>query len=41
MLLFQLAEHLHQPVQVVENWGFDELAEWIAYFNIKRRTEKT
>ena len=37
MLLYQLAEHLHQPVRVIEQLDFDELAGWVAYFNIKRR----
>jgi hypothetical protein len=39
MLMFRLAEHLHQPLSVVQQMSFEELSGWIAYFKIKKKDE--
>lgn len=40
MMLFTIAERLHQPVFVVEQMSFEELSGWIAYFTIRSREQK-
>ena len=34
MTIFQLAETLHQPLDVVRSWTLDEIRGWVAYFNV-------
>lgn len=36
MTLFAIAERLHQPLFVIEQMSFEEIAGWIAYFKITK-----
>jgi hypothetical protein len=36
-LCLQLAEHLHQPFHVVYAWDWEELSDWVAYFQLKKK----
>lgn len=40
MMLFTIAERLHQPLGVIENMSFDELSGWVAYFRIRDRENR-
>jgi hypothetical protein len=36
MMLFSLADRLHQPFFVIEQMSFEEISGWIAYFKIEK-----
>lgn len=40
MVLFTLAERLHQPLAVIEQMPMTEISEWVAYFHIRDRQAK-
>ena len=40
MMLFTIAERLHQPLSVILDMSFDELSEWVAYFKIRDRENR-
>jgi hypothetical protein len=40
MILFTIAERLHQPLDVVMSWDFPTISGWVAYFKIRDRENR-